>query len=84
MKGRTADDLQHLGGRGVLLQRFVQLMTQPRDLRPLAEAEPRRETALGALRPFTVNALRGRALGGLPPALEAFSLPPPVAGNETS
>jgi hypothetical protein len=32
--------------------------------------EPRRVTALDALRPFTVNALRGRALAGLPPALE--------------
>ena len=64
MKGRTADDLQHLGGRGVLLQRFVQLTTEPRDL-CLAKGRTARDTALGALPPFRFNALRGRALAGV-------------------
>ena len=72
MKGRTAHEcFQHLGGRGVLLKRFVQLMTEARDLRPASRSRTElRKTALGPLRPFTVNALRGRALAGLPPALE--------------
>ena len=30
--GRTTDDLEHLGGRGLLLQRFAQLVEQPRVL----------------------------------------------------
>ena len=34
--------------------------------------EPRRVTALDALRPFAVNALRGPALAALPPALEGL------------
>ena len=32
MKGRAADDLQHLGGRGLLLKRFIPLAGEPRDL----------------------------------------------------
>ena len=32
LAGRTGDDLQHLGGRGLLLQRFAQLVEQPRIL----------------------------------------------------
>ena len=30
--GRTADDLQHVGGRGLLLQGFAQFAEQPRVL----------------------------------------------------
>ena len=29
LAGRTADDLQHVGGGGLLLQRFAQLVEQP-------------------------------------------------------
>src|SRR6266702_8879811 len=32
IEGRTADNLEHLGGRGLLLQRFPQLVQQPRVL----------------------------------------------------
>jgi hypothetical protein len=35
-------------------------------------AELRWAAALGALRPFGFNALRGRVVAGLPPALESF------------
>jgi hypothetical protein len=30
--GRAADDLEHVGGRGLLVQRFAQLVEQPRIL----------------------------------------------------
>ena len=58
-----------MSGRSLLRQRFIPLAVSratsvwPRDERP-------RDTALGALPPFRFNALRGRALAGLPPALE--------------
>jgi hypothetical protein len=32
VKGRAADDLQHVGGRGLLLERLAQLVEQPRVL----------------------------------------------------
>ena len=32
IEGRAADDLEHVGGRGLLLQRFAQLVEQPRVL----------------------------------------------------
>src|ERR1700693_2933163 len=32
VKGRAADDLEHVGGGGLLLQRFAQLLEQPRIL----------------------------------------------------
>ena len=32
IEGRTADDLQHVGGGGLLLQRFAHLVEQPRIL----------------------------------------------------
>ena len=32
VKGRAADDLEHVGGGGLLLQRFAQLVEQPRVL----------------------------------------------------
>src|SRR5271166_5037669 len=32
IKGRTADDLEHIGGSGLLLKRFAQLVEQPRVL----------------------------------------------------
>ena len=32
VEGRTTDDLQHVGGRGLLLQGFAQLTQQPRVL----------------------------------------------------
>jgi hypothetical protein len=31
-KGRTADDLEHVGGRGLLLERLAYLTEQPRVL----------------------------------------------------
>ena len=47
--------------------------------------ELRRGAALGALRPFSFNALRRRALAGLPPALEGFFIASAhMAGNEVS
>ena len=32
IEGRAADDLEHVGGGGLLLQRFAQLVEQPRVL----------------------------------------------------
>ena len=32
VEGRAADDLEHVGGGGLLLQRFAQLVEQPRVL----------------------------------------------------
>ena len=32
VESRAADDLEHIGGRGLLLQRFAQLVEQPRVL----------------------------------------------------
>jgi hypothetical protein len=59
-----ANDLEDVGGRGLLLQGFAQLVEQPGILDS--------DRALGALRPFRFNTSRGRALAALPPALEDF------------
>ena len=61
--GRVADDVQDLGSRGLLLERFAQLTGKPRDIvsRPAGD-KLRRRTA------FSVNALWRRALT-LPPVL---------------
>ena len=58
-------------GRRLLLQRLVPLAGEPRDL-VLATRELNRDGSRlwVRLRPFSFNALRGRALAGLPPALE--------------
>ena len=71
VSGRRADDTQNFRCSRLLLQRLVQFAGEPRDLCFLAgSGEPRRRTAFGAMRRFSVAALRRRVLIGSPPALE--------------
>ena len=86
IEARLTDDFEHVGGRGLLLLRLLQLAGEPRDICLLKPRMNRPGDSFGGAAALGLQrALRGRALAGLPPALEGlFIASTHMAGNEAS